>query len=156
MTSLAGYDNTTVKVDPSVLGSAVTVLAGSDPKASGGLLGDISDSLEGIMTTLGDLQLSWVGPSAAEAQAFTDRWNAAMAELFGTKDNPSAGVLVRLVDGLAGAGSNYDGAEDFVAKMFQSFQSSGAGTGSGSGQNANTQSIVNSGGTVTTAVEVRY
>lgn len=150
--SLANYDDADISVDPMVLGNAVTVIAGSDPNAAGGLIGEIIDALQDIMSTIDNLALSWVGSASSEAQEFSDRWNASMSQLFGTQADPGSGVFPRLVSGIAGARTNYDSAEDFVVKTFQAFQSSSSGSGSGS----NTQSVVNSGGQVVTAIEVQF
>jgi len=148
--TLANYDDAGITVDPLVLGQAVTTIAGSDPNAGGGLIGEVIDALQDIMDTIDNLALSWLGSSSSEAHEFSDRWNASMTQLFGSKSDPMSGVFPRLVSGIAGARTNYDAAEDYVVKTFAAFQSSSSGSGS------STQSIVNSGGTVITAIEEQF
>jgi uncharacterized protein YukE len=150
MSTPADYDDATITVSPPVLKTAIQIIAGSDPSQSvGGLIGDIIDQLNDIMTTLDGLQLSWVGSSASEANDFSNRWDAAMKQLFGTSNDPSSGVYSRLLDGLAGALTNYDNAEDYVVKLMTAFQSATSSSGS-------TTSVVNTGGTVVTAITVTY
>jgi hypothetical protein len=98
---------------------------------------------------MSNLQLSWVGQSASLAQAFQQEWNSATQTLFGTQQNPSQGVLNRLASGLQAAGSNYDGAEQWVQENFGKFVS---GIGSSSPSSATPSSVENSSGSFVTAI----
>jgi hypothetical protein len=126
---LADYNTANISISPLALNATVLAINGGPPTQLGGLLGDLCDNLETIATTLSNLELSWVGDSASEAQDFNDRYQEACDELFGTQADPSLGVLPRLVAGLYGALSNYSASEDYVVKMFTSFQAASSGSG---------------------------
>jgi hypothetical protein len=97
----ASYDDVTISTTPIGLYNAAKELTS--------LISDVSNQLEAIYNTFNDLQLSWVGSAAGEAQKFSNLLNDSTNSLFGTKKNPSEGVFNRLVDGLQGAAQNYQG-----------------------------------------------
>lgn len=78
----------------------------------------IGDAVQNIFNIWEELELGWVGTSAAEAQDFSDRMNANLRQLFGTKDAP--GVLSKIANAIAAASINFGLAEDNVKKMFDS------------------------------------
>ena len=145
---LPDYDTAYFYVAPEIVNNAVTVIAGTDPTNPTGLLGDVLTQLANVISTLENLQLSWVGDAADAAQDFTDQWNTASANLFGTDADPQSGVFPRLLTALNTAVGNYDGAEQNVVNLFAGFSVlSASGTASGTDQ-----SVVNTGSTVTTAI----
>ncbi|WP_405883137.1 WXG100 family type VII secretion target [Streptomyces sp. NBC_01136] len=117
---LPNYDTADIKMDPAVVSDAVKALIGGDPYEPGGLVADVIDKLEDVLTQVKDLT-GWAGDSATEAQDFIDRWHSATEELIGSKQKPD-GVLQRVVKGLATATANYEAAEDFAIKIFSGFK----------------------------------
>lgn len=83
---------------------------------------DIVNATETIMTTLNSLVLdSWKGRTKDEAEDFGNRWLAVMKEIFGTKDNPGAGVLNATLSGIGAAGDNYNKAENGLLDVWNKF-----------------------------------
>jgi hypothetical protein len=109
----ASYDDVTISTTPIGLYNAAKELTS--------LISDVSSQLETIYNTFNDLQLSWVGSAAGEAQKFSNLLNDSTNSLFGTKKNPSEGVFNRLVDGLQGAAQNYQGVELWATTSFYVF-----------------------------------
>ena len=81
----------------------------------------IGDSLNRINDTWKGLKLGWAGTTADEAQDFSDRWNAMITQLFGTKASPESSVLYRIAVAVQTASLNYATTEDEVLKMFKDF-----------------------------------
>ena len=81
-------------------------------------------SVDRIHTAWNGLKLGWAGTTADEAQDFNERWNAALAELFGSKEHPGQSVLSKIAVAVQTAAMNYAVAEHGVLKMFDSFYSS--------------------------------
>jgi WXG100 family type VII secretion target len=82
---------------------------------------DVASSIGNITNTLTDLQLGWAGQSAQEAEDFDNRWVQVMTELFGTKNDPSKGVLNAIVDGLLTARAGFSTTEQALKGMFHNF-----------------------------------
>jgi hypothetical protein len=83
---------------------------------------DIANATENIMTTLNSLVLdSWKGATKEEAEDFSNRWLAVMKEIFGTEDNPGAGVLNAILAGIGTAGDNYNRAENGLLDVWTKF-----------------------------------
>ncbi|MEU5785819.1 hypothetical protein [Micromonospora lupini] len=86
-----------------------------------------------IADTWNGLKLSWVGESAAAADAFNERLDRVQAELFGepgsdgTDGKPGIFGLIRVV--AIQAASNYDNAEHSVYHMFDSLREALESTG---------------------------
>jgi hypothetical protein len=108
-----GYDSesVTIRVSLQQLKQAATVDVPNH-------ITSIADSLNSIVTTLGNLKLSWIGSSATQATDFSNQWQLCMTSLFGTTTTPEAGLLVQYAGGLATAFANYDQTEDAMASMF--------------------------------------
>jgi hypothetical protein len=104
------YDSALISVSPFGLYSAAIQL--------NTIATDIANQLNTIYTAISDLQFSWTGGSASEAQDFSNRLNAATDSLFGTKKNPDQGAFNRLAAGLMGASQNYNAAEEWVISTF--------------------------------------
>lgn len=119
----ADYDVSSIKIEPQALGSD------SDRLIT--LAGDVGDSIKRINDTVGGLKLGWVAKSADEAQAFNDRWNAVMKQLFGEKDG-QIGVLTAMAGGILGTGVAYSHLELELESAFLKF-SSGLADTSGDG-----------------------
>jgi hypothetical protein len=104
-----------------------------------GVVDDMVNNIDAIMATIENLAVSWTGGSAQEARDFGDRWQTAMTNLLGTKDDPGQGALNKVMTGVAIAGSNYGEGEDTVFKMFRDLADGVAGASSDtSGQSATT------------------
>jgi uncharacterized protein YukE len=109
------WNSSTIDVDPWVLhASAANMITAAQA---------ILDDLGVIITALNNLKISWVGDSSDAATAATDRWNATMAQLFGTQQDPSSGILNILTGGLAYDAVNYSQCEKQVRDMFAQFES---------------------------------
>jgi uncharacterized protein YukE len=102
-----------IRVDPDALYGYATVDMKNQAEVLVGSLNRIRDIWQG-------LALGWVGTSAAEAHDFSDRWNHAIEQLFGTNDDLNSGALPKIATAVAIASINYGEAEDVVVKMFQS------------------------------------
>ncbi len=151
--ALANYDTTTVGFSFETMTQALMAIAGPDPANPTGLIGEVADGLNSIMTTLQNLALSWVGTAASDADSFNDSWNSAMTELFGTSADPGQGAFPRMVAGLVSAFNNYTGVEMAAISTLSAFSSTSGGSGSGS----TAQSVTNtSGATQTTAIQVTF
>lgn len=85
-------------------------------------IGDILNQLSSMMHTLENLQLSWTGQSADEAQTFVNRWNAAITGLIGTDKNPDQGVLNLVLQGVGVAIMNMSTTDLAVGQMFDNLQ----------------------------------
>jgi hypothetical protein len=113
------YDNPsfTIKVDPTRMYELYT-----QAKAEAeGLVVNIED----IVLAIKDLP--WVGESQAVADEFNRRWATAMANVFGTPEDPSRGALQRFLVGIAIAAQNYGICEDEVTAGFNDFANALAG-----------------------------
>ncbi|GAA2698118.1 WXG100 family type VII secretion target [Streptomyces anthocyanicus] len=110
------WDSATIAVNPWVLHSSAKAVVKS--------LEDVLTELNTIMTVLGELKLSWTGDSATLADQYNERWNKAMKELYGTKEDPSTGILNVLASGLGSAAVNYSRGERSVSDMFVRFEAS--------------------------------
>ncbi|MEU0547342.1 hypothetical protein [Micromonospora sp. NPDC005979] len=86
-----------------------------------------------IADTWKELKLSWVGESAAAADAFNERLDRVQAELFGEPEGdgkdgkPGIFGLIRVV--AVQASSNYDNAEHSVFHMFDALSEALGATG---------------------------
>ena len=147
----ANYDNSGIKVSPATMQEAVQLIVGGNPKAVGGLLGEVLDRLEDFADTMHDLRGSWYGAASDEAQDYVDRLNQSCDALFGTPGDPDGGIFPRVLVGLAGAEGNYAAAESYIRQMFAQFAALSGGGGGDSQQN-----VDNSGGSVVTAITETY
>lgn len=113
MTAPSNYDDSgmMIRVDPDTLFRYATVDIANHASV-------IVDALNNIAQVWEDLKVGWVGKTAEEAQHFNQRWNQALEQLFGTKDDASTGALSKIATGVALASVNYGEAEDVVVKMF--------------------------------------
>ena len=75
-------------------------------------------SLETIILELNDLQLSWVGGSAALAQDLAIRWQRCVDQMYGTRNNPGQGVLNQLANAVYSAAGNYARTDHQVTEYF--------------------------------------
>jgi uncharacterized protein YukE len=116
------YDDasTLIKVDPDNLFTRANVDMMNNANV-------IADAISSIVQTWNGLALGWAGATAAEAQDFSDRWTEAVRRLFGTKDDPTLGVLPKMASGVAMASINYGEAEATIEEMFLTLYSSLAG-----------------------------
>ncbi len=114
----ANYDNAgiVIQVDPDAMYTDATTTMRTHGES-------IADSISSINDTWNGLKLGWMGRTADEAQSFNDEWNAAIKSLFGTKDDPSTGVLNKIEVAVHYASVNYGVAEDVVVKMFNDIES---------------------------------
>jgi uncharacterized protein YukE len=136
------YNTVKITVSPTVLSESYTNI--------NNLLNQIVDQLNTIMTTMENLQLSWVGQSSSLANQFTQQWNQAAKSLFGTQNNPEEGVLNRVAEGLQEASSNYCLVEQWAQSSFGQLVSGLSSSNSSSSDNP--QSVVNSPGNFVTAI----
>jgi uncharacterized protein YukE len=141
MSTPQSYDTANITVSPQTLSDTSSQVTG--------LANDVANRLQDIATTLGNLQLSWVGQSSTLAAEFTQRWQSAVTSLFGTQQDPNEGALSRLADGLQAAAQNYDNVEQWAVTSFNKLSD---GLGSGGGSSSNPSSVTNSGSTVVTAI----
>ncbi|MET8678635.1 hypothetical protein ABZW18_13910 [Streptomyces sp. NPDC004647] len=110
----ADYDVSVIDVSPSGMKTTATQLTD--------LALDVSESLGNINTTLSGLRIVWQGKAASDADEVAQEWLRVITELFGTKEDPSKGVLPTLADGVGMASGNFSKAEDGVAKLFTDFR----------------------------------
>jgi uncharacterized protein YukE len=136
------YNTVTITVSPDTLNATSTAVQG--------LVQDIMNQMNNAMNTLSNLQLSWTGPSASAANTFTQDWNSAAQTLFGTQQDPNTGVLNRLVAGLAAAAVNYSEVEQLTQSNFNKLVSLLGG--SASSASGTPTSVVNSSGSISTAI----
>jgi len=102
----------------------------------------INDLMNGINDKLGQLALSWTGPAASDANQATTRWNNVMTALYGTRNDPSTGILNILASGVTAAVGNYAVNEQAIVKMFAQFFSALSNPPAASGTPPNsTQSV---------------
>jgi len=80
-----------------------------------GYIRELADALDQIMNELNALDGAWAGLAKDEAQRFNDRWTMCAANLFGTKQHPAEGVLMRVANGILMAAANYERSEQLVA-----------------------------------------
>ena len=109
------YDDQILTIEPSSLNFAADAI--HDAAQS------VQDSLGNISSALANLRLSWTGGAADSAHDFDAQWTAAMTGLYGTQDDPSAGVINQVTTALATAAANYSSAESTIAKMFTTLSS---------------------------------
>jgi uncharacterized protein YukE len=150
----ADYSYVDIRVSPSTIRDVFLKVAGTDPSTVGGLLGDVVDQLSDILTTMNNLQISWYGDAAGQAQDYVNQLNQAWDTLVGTKADPKTGVFPRILAGLATAEGNYAGVEDIVQQMFVGFAS--GPTASGASGGSDHHNVVNSGDSVITAITETY
>lgn len=81
----------------------------------------VADSINNIVKVWNDLKGNWLGATADEAQAFDDTWSKSITALFGSKDQPDAGILSKIAVLLGIAASNYDNTETAMRDMFAKF-----------------------------------
>lgn len=131
------YDVVKLVVSPSMLSETYQAVTS--------LVEDVINKLEDINTTLGNLQLSWVGTSSTLMNEFAQRWQDSMQSLFGTTGSSTQiGAFGQLLEGLHSASGNYDTAENWVMTSFGQLVDSLMGWGS-SGSSSGPQSVTNSG-----------
>ncbi|MEW2519464.1 WXG100 family type VII secretion target [Actinacidiphila alni] len=107
------YDVSVLKISP----SGMNTVAGNLHD-----LGQaVSDSLVTINNTLSGLRVAWQGKAASDADDLNKEWVRVMTELFGTKDDPSKGVLPTLADGVGMVSANFSAAEDGITDLFKNF-----------------------------------
>jgi uncharacterized protein YukE len=121
------YDNTILYVDPDGLKRQADSLLS--------LVQSVNGSLSTIQGVLEGLQFNWAGQTAAEVADFNGWWSSVMRQLFGTEDDPEAGVLQVIASGLMGVAGNFAEVEQELAKNFRAF---GAGLESGGDGTAET------------------
>src|SRR5882757_1138775 len=95
------------------------------------------------------LELGWAGDTADEAQAFVNKWNSKMDELFGTADHPEDGVLVVMAGGLDAAAIGYSQTDAQVEQMFKEFATVLGSPGSNAGTPTSTPADQGAGTAVT-------
>ena len=134
-TTFPNYDTVKLTISPAGLAAANTTV--------NNLIEDIVKQLTTIMSTMSDLKLSWTGGSASVASEFSDQWSAAMTALFGTKKDPTSGVLVALAAGLGSAADNYNMAEQTISGWFTAFNAAISSTAPSTGAPANVTDQVN-------------
>lgn len=118
----ANYDSTVMRVDPGDLYDAQNTIKLAYI--------NINDYLGEINKALDFLYLAWTGPgAAAEMKDFTERWNDAMTQLFGTTENPELGVLNILAGGVYAASTGYAGVETKICHDFLQFRDALGGAG---------------------------
>ncbi len=83
----------------------------------------IADSIGRIHSIWDGLALGWAGTTADEAQDFSDRWNSALTQLFGSQADPDSGALPKIAQAVGMAALNYGATEDSVYHMFTEFSS---------------------------------
>ncbi|WP_406002911.1 WXG100 family type VII secretion target [Streptomyces sp. NBC_00829] len=120
----ADYDVSVIDVSPRGMNTTAAQVKN--------LAQDVSDSLGLISTTLGGLRIAWQGKAASEADEVAREWLRVITELFGTKEDPSKGVLPTLANGVGMASGNFSKAEDGIVRLFTDFRNaltSGGGEG---------------------------
>jgi hypothetical protein len=121
VTAPADYDAVTMSIEPGPLQLSADVI--------GDATNDIVTALNSIGDTLSNLQLSWNGQSAAEADDFANQWMAAMKGLFGSQSDPSAGVMNQVIVALLTTVGNSSSCEEANTTMFETL-SDGISSGS--------------------------
>jgi uncharacterized protein YukE len=119
----ANWDSSTISVDTNTMSSVAQAVITSATNING-YLNNIMDALNGIKP-------SWTGDSSSVADDFNTRWSNALTALFGTKSDPSTGILNILMKGLDQAAQNYIVTEGAIADMFTTFGKGDSGSGSG-------------------------
>jgi hypothetical protein len=120
------YNNVNITVSPGAL-SMVN-------KEVGDLLLAIANEVTTINTAMNNLTLEWwYGSSSKRANSYIKYWNTAIQSIFGTQDDPNAGALGRLADGISSASSNYAATEQWAQQAFSSLVSGLNGDASSSG-----------------------
>jgi WXG100 family type VII secretion target len=109
------YDDQTLTIEPGSLNFAADAIHDAAQA--------VQDSLGNISSALANLALSWTGDAADSAQDFATQWTAAMAGLYGTEGNPSAGVINQVTTALVTAAANYSSAESTITNMFTTLSS---------------------------------
>ncbi|MER5596015.1 hypothetical protein [Streptomyces sp. NPDC002265] len=120
MPEYGDYDIGVLSMDPQALDGVGDKLIA--------LAGEMADSIIRINDTVSGLSLGWVAESADEAQAFGDRWNRVMAQMFGDD-----GVLTALAGGIKAAAIGSSQAEVAREAAFRSFSEALASTSGGGG-----------------------
>ncbi|MFI7608274.1 WXG100 family type VII secretion target [Micromonospora sp. NPDC049366] len=82
---------------------------------------ELIDALDRISDALGSIEVNWVGESQRAAQDLNDRWRACTTALFGTRENPGAGILNRIAGGMQGAALNLDTVETKIIELWQQY-----------------------------------
>ncbi|WP_399082475.1 WXG100 family type VII secretion target [Streptomyces sp. BBFR2] len=127
---LHGANNAQISVDAQMLRVFSTQLGGTD--GGGGLVANLASQISTINSVMSNLKLAWAGRTKDEMQAFYDRWDACMTDLFGKHgDDASAAnaVLPRIAFALGAAGNNYLQAEDNIVREFTEFKTQITETG---------------------------
>ena len=122
--SEADYDAATLSVDPTTINDYYNVL---NSQAQ-----EVVSLLESVNSTLAALQLSWAGTTSDEVQQINDSWTSVMTQLFGTQDNPSAGVVNVILTGLLQVAAGYSQTEMSIYQMWLQFYMNLAGAGDAS------------------------
>lgn len=135
MSGTYDYDTQRIAVSPGELTETVTAVTG--------LVNSIADDLNDIVTALNDLALSWVGDASDLATSFSDAYQKAVNNLYGTDQHPELGVFNRLLSGVQAAAENYDQAEQWVVGKFIAFGEAVGGSQPSSGDPNASTSVVN-------------
>ncbi|GAA3183874.1 MULTISPECIES: hypothetical protein [Streptomyces] len=139
---LHGANNAQISVDAQMLRVFSTQLGGTD--GTGGLVENLASQISTINTVMSELKLAWAGQTKEEVEAFYERWDACMTDLFGKQgDEASAAnaVLPRIAFSLGAAGNNYLHAEDSIVKEFTDFKNQISSDGGGGDPNAAPKNI---------------
>ncbi|TSB32514.1 hypothetical protein [Streptomyces benahoarensis] len=139
-----GANNAQINVDAQLLRIFSSQLGGTD--GTGGLVENLVSQISTINAVMGGLKLAWAGRTKDEVEAFYERWDACMTDLFGKQgDDASAqnAILPRIAFSLGAAGNNYLRAEDNIVKEFTEFknQINADSGGEGGGGTTSPQSI---------------
>jgi hypothetical protein len=113
----SNYDNSglVISVDPEALFSAATGGAGGHVSSLVVVSKSLGDELTAIGRVWKELDVAWAGRSAAQAEDFANRYDAAVKYLF---DH----VLHHMAVAAGGAAINYAEAEQSITQMFNDFR----------------------------------
>lgn len=83
---------------------------------------ELGDAMDAIATAMDSLELNWAGEAKNEAVRLIERWQMSAESLFGTKKEPTKGVLIRAVNGVQNAAFAYNESEALVTKSWEDFR----------------------------------
>ncbi|MFB7504392.1 MULTISPECIES: WXG100 family type VII secretion target [Streptomyces] len=119
------YDMSKLKIDPHALGDSSQRIDSLGKK--------VADAVVRINNVTSNLELSWVGKSAQEAQEFSDQWKKVMTHMFGDSDTKTNGVLPVMAGGLKGTAIGFSHTELGLWKFFNDLNNAMNSGGSGGG-----------------------
>lgn len=109
----SNYDQVTINIHLDELNTAATTVIDQCTI--------INDHLTVINKTLSDLRLAWTGAASDNAQQVNASWNNLMAWLYGSANDPDAGILNILSSGLYAVVQNFAYNDEDIASMFTKF-----------------------------------